>query len=211
MDSLSGQANSFGLMILAGVLVGLLFDLFRILKGRLFARRKVTSFFWDLFYCFLAAAIIYYCTILGSWGELRFYLLVGAFGGILLYFMLASRIVIRLLVWAIRGIDRGGQAVTVGARSLYYHGVNLGVRFGRRTGLDKVVRKGRKKVGALQEKVEQLKPKFRMPGRPKRQKVEEGRVNKPTLGKRLQRRARIFSARTRNLARGLGRGIKVKR
>lgn len=186
MESLSEQANSFALMIVAGVLVGLLFDFFRIAKGRLFSRRKVIAFFWDLLYCFLAAAIVYFGLIVGSWGELRFYLLVGTASGLLLYFILASRMVIRLLVWAFRGLAWVGQAIAAGVSSLYYHGVNLGVRLARRTGLDKVVRKGKRKVEVKQ-------------------------VNRPPLGKRLQRTARIFSARTRNLARGLRLSIKVKR
>lgn len=186
MYSLAEQANAFGLMVIAGVIVGLLFDLYRVCRGRIFPGGAVATFIGDLVFTFLAAIIIYGSLLIGSWGEFRFHLLAGACSGLFFYFAVFSRPILRLLVWLLKVLLRGKNLMSAGTKNLCYQGVNLGVGWGRKVGLDKLMRKWR--------------PKRRNSGLDIKQE-------RPQIGKRLNRATRIFSARSRNFMRYLGRGI----
>lgn len=201
MYSLNEQANAFGLMLIAGLVVGFLFDFYRVGRGKVLPTGVLATFITDLIFSFIAAAIIFAFLIAGSWGEFRVHLLLGALSGLVFYFFIFSRSTLRFLAWLFHLGYRGRRLAGAGAQNLLYRGLNLGVGFGRKVGLDRLTARGKKRMGALQERVAKFSPKlrFKVEGRPRKEK--------PKVGKRINRAARVFSARSRNLVRGLGKGF----
>jgi spore cortex biosynthesis protein YabQ len=101
----SGQFETFLITVVTGMFLGGLFDFYRIMRGLFKPRRAFTSVA-DLLYWLLATAIVFIALLLGNWGEVRLYIFFGLFAGILCYFRLLSRQVIRLLIGIIRLVAR---------------------------------------------------------------------------------------------------------
>jgi spore cortex biosynthesis protein YabQ len=97
----AGQLETFILTMLTGILLGLLFDFYRILRGMLKPHWFFTSL-GDLTYWLLATAIVFGILVFGNWGEIRLYVFFGLAAGMLSYYRLLSRKTIHLLVAAIR-------------------------------------------------------------------------------------------------------------
>ncbi|MDR3559994.1 MAG: spore cortex biosynthesis protein YabQ [Negativicutes bacterium] len=97
----AGQLETFLITIITGMVLGMMFDFYRIMRGVFRPRWLVTSV-TDLLYWLLATAVVFVALLLGNWGEIRLYVFFGLFAGILCYFRLLSRSVIRLQIGVIR-------------------------------------------------------------------------------------------------------------
>lgn len=106
----SGQLETFIITVITGMFLGGLFDFYRIMRGVLRPRQIFTSLA-DLVYWLLATIIVFVALLFGNWGEIRLYVFVGLAAGILLYFRLLSRQVIRLLISVIRLVVRSLNAL----------------------------------------------------------------------------------------------------
>lgn len=111
MRALDSQFYAFFALALAGVVIGLLFDLLRLLHSRLYQRPLVAAAA-DLSFWVLVTLVLAIALFLGNWGDLRFYVLVAVSAGAMLYFALAGPVVRWLLagllgallwVWAALG------------------------------------------------------------------------------------------------------------
>lgn len=91
------QVKTFLLIAATGILLGVLFDTYRVLRRRFRPPWFITSL-TDLIYCLLASAIAFAVLVAGNWGELRFYVYIALFVGIVSYYRLASRQVMNLIV-----------------------------------------------------------------------------------------------------------------
>lgn len=98
---LSGQVISFAMTIGTGILLGSLFDCYRVLRGA-FAPKAVMTWFADLFYWGVATAVVFISLVLSNWGELRFYVVIGILSGVTLYYKCLSHYLIRLFAQGIR-------------------------------------------------------------------------------------------------------------
>ena len=88
-NSVTAQALAFlGAMALGGGL-GLVYDLFRLLRGRF--RLGLLSAALDLLYWPLSVAALFSYAVAAGNGEVRIYLLAGAAAGEVLYFLILSR------------------------------------------------------------------------------------------------------------------------
>lgn len=106
MEPLGTQLYAFGIVLLAGVNLGLFFDLFRVIRGLLRPGLLSTPLLDLLFWALVTPVLVLYL-ILANWGELRGYVLVGLALGFFFYRLLFSGIVISLLLWlveVIRGV-----------------------------------------------------------------------------------------------------------
>lgn len=92
----STQVRTFFLIAATGILLGILFDAYRVLNRRFRPPWFVTAL-TDLAYCLLAAGIVFAVLLAGNWGELRFYVFIALITGIVMYFRLASRHVVQLI------------------------------------------------------------------------------------------------------------------
>lgn len=98
MVPLSTQLYSFGIILLAGVSLGLFFDLFRVIRGILRPGTISTPLLDLLFWALVTPVLILYI-LLANWGELRGYVLIGLALGFFFYKLLLSGIVLSFMIW----------------------------------------------------------------------------------------------------------------
>ena len=109
MDTLAGQIYGFAATIAAGLTLGLFFDLYRLWR-RATRPEKVITALSDLLFWVIATPVTYVYLLLGNWAELRFYVFLGLFLGLFLYFTGFSVIVLNVLltVWYYGEVLIGG-------------------------------------------------------------------------------------------------------
>jgi len=102
MVSLLDQLHALALTALGGVLMGVLFDGLRVVRG-LAPRSGVLSWLLDLLYWVVLAPLLAVVLLQANWGELRLYVLLGIGSGLALYFAFCSRLVLAVLSALTRG------------------------------------------------------------------------------------------------------------
>lgn len=105
---LSGQAAVFGIMMATGMVLGMVFDCYRVMRALLRLKQFVTAI-TDFLYWLLATAVVFLVLMLSNWGELRFYVFIGLGTGVICYYRLFSSGIIRFLVLAIRMLAAAGR------------------------------------------------------------------------------------------------------
>lgn len=96
MDLLINQVNSFAATVVIGVAAGFCYDYYRVVRGTL-RLRKVGTLVGDVLFWLLTTALVFLMLLLGNWGEMRLYVLIGLALGSLVYFWLFSGSVRRIL------------------------------------------------------------------------------------------------------------------
>ena len=94
---LAGQANTFFFAILDGICLGVLFDVYRVIRHG-FRLRAAATACGDLLFWLVATAITFLMLLKANWGEFRFYVLIGIALGAAGYFRFSSRHMLFLLV-----------------------------------------------------------------------------------------------------------------
>lgn len=102
MESLAQQTYAFFMTILAGGVVGFLFDAYRVVRS-LLAPKQLATAMTDLLYWIVVTPTLFAMLLAGNWGELRFYVLLGLGVGLLLYFQTLSASLIWLMMSLLRG------------------------------------------------------------------------------------------------------------
>jgi len=83
--------------ILNGFLIGIIFDCFRILR-KSFKTSDFVTYVEDILFGIITGLLILYSIFKFNNGELRFYLFLGIFFGLLLYFLVFSSVFIKISV-----------------------------------------------------------------------------------------------------------------
>lgn len=97
MEPLSSQVSSFIITVCIGIILGLVFDLYRIFRG--FIKPKwYTTHIGDLIFWLLATIISFFILLQGNFGEVRIYVFIGFTLGLILYFKLLSKNVQRIIL-----------------------------------------------------------------------------------------------------------------
>lgn len=91
------QAYIFMIFIINGVIIGLLFDCFRVLR-RTFKTNNITTYFQDVLFWILTGLILLYSIFTFSNGEIRLYMFLGVIVGCVLYMLLLSSNFIKINV-----------------------------------------------------------------------------------------------------------------
>ncbi len=94
--SVSNQAYVFLNCILGGLLVGLLFDIFR-LSRKYLSSKDIVTYIEDILFWFLVGAIVLLTAFFSNNGEIRGYVLLGIFLGAVFYFLVFSRLILNTL------------------------------------------------------------------------------------------------------------------
>ena len=102
---LTNQIWIFSITILTGILLGILFDGYRVLRNNC-KPREIWTWFTDLLYWLLATAVVFTALIASNWGELRFYVFMGILSGLGIYYSWLSLYAIRLFTSGIRLLIR---------------------------------------------------------------------------------------------------------
>lgn len=103
MFSVSSQAYVFLCTIIGGMAIAFVYDIFRIFRKAV-KTGSVVTYAQDLLYWLIVAVIMFITIYYSNDGELRGYLFIGAFIGVVLYALLFSRIVMNSSLFIIRTI-----------------------------------------------------------------------------------------------------------
>ncbi len=91
------QAHLFYIFILTGTLIGILFDIFRILR-KSFKTSDFITILQDILFCILSAILLFYTIFKFNNGEIRSYVILGISAGIFLYLFIFSKLFIKVNV-----------------------------------------------------------------------------------------------------------------
>ncbi len=101
--SLTNQAYVFFITVLIGLLVGLIYDFFR-LQRKLFTHSNTLVYIEDFLFWVISIFMCFYILLHKNNLELRFFLFVGMCIGISLYFSLLSNVVLRISIFILNFI-----------------------------------------------------------------------------------------------------------
>ena len=96
----SNQANLFLIFTIEGIIIGLIFDIFRILR-KSFKTSDIVTYVEDILFWLITGIILLYTIFVFNYGEIRFFMFVGIFLGAMFYMLLISRYVIKISVTVI--------------------------------------------------------------------------------------------------------------
>jgi len=95
MNNSIEQAQIFVVFILVGAIIGIFFDCFRILRKTLKTSDIITALEDGMFWILTGLFLIYMIFVFNN-GEIRLFLILGVFIGLILYFITISKIFVRL-------------------------------------------------------------------------------------------------------------------
>lgn len=98
---ITNQANLFLIFCVNGVLIGLLFDFFRILR-RSFNTKDFITYIQDVLFWILTGFILLYSIFTFNNGEIRLFMFLGVAIGIIIYMLFISSYIIRINVAIIK-------------------------------------------------------------------------------------------------------------
>lgn len=96
-DVTINQAYLFLIFILNGMFIGILFDIFRILRRSFETPNFVTSIEDAIFWIGAMASVLYTLFVFNN-GEIRGYIFIGLFLGIALYMLILSKFIVKISV-----------------------------------------------------------------------------------------------------------------
>lgn len=102
-SSVQSQAYIFFTTLYGGVVMGFVYDMYRIFRYYL-KPKKVATFIEDFIFWIIMSVIFLTVILYTNWGEIRGYVFLGFFSGAFLYSRFLSKIIISTLVWLVNGI-----------------------------------------------------------------------------------------------------------
>jgi len=94
------QFLTMGLMLASGLVLGAVFDFYRVLAGELRVPRWLIPLF-DLAYWGFSTVFVFKVLLYSNYGQVRLFVFIGLFAGLALYFIALGRTVIRVIKWLI--------------------------------------------------------------------------------------------------------------
>lgn len=101
----TNQSYLFLVFTINGIVIGLLFDIFRILR-RSFKTADIITYIQDILFWILTGLILLYSIFTFSNGEIRLYMFLGVFIGCLIYMLMFSKYFIKINVTIILTIKK---------------------------------------------------------------------------------------------------------
>lgn len=99
------QAHLFLIFVFNGILIGLLFDFFRISR-KVFNTNDVMTYIEDILFWILAGAIMLYSIFIFNNGELRLFMFLGVILGAFVYMLFVSSYIIKINVKIINSLKK---------------------------------------------------------------------------------------------------------
>ena len=99
------QTYLFIVFTIVGIIIGVLFDIFRILR-KSFKTKDIVTYMEDILFWILTGIIILFSMYKFSNGELRFFMIIGIIMGTLMYMITFSKYVIKISVFIINIIKK---------------------------------------------------------------------------------------------------------
>ncbi len=102
---MNNEAYLFFMFIINGILIGFLFDIFRILR-KSFQTSDIITYVEDVLFWILTGILTLYFIFYFNNGEIRLYIFLGILLGILLYMITISSYIIKFFVYVINTIKK---------------------------------------------------------------------------------------------------------
>ncbi len=99
------QTYLFIIFTIVGIIIGILFDIFRILR-KSFKTKDIVTYIEDILFWILTGIIILFSMYRFSNGELRFFMIIGILMGTLIYMITFSKYIIKISVFIINLIKK---------------------------------------------------------------------------------------------------------
>lgn len=103
METVQFQSYIFSYAVYGGILIGILYDIYRALRGRRKRDRVITSL-WDVLFLLSVFFVIIWAIFSSNYGDIRAYVLIGFLVGFYLFEKLLGRIMVRLVFFIYRNI-----------------------------------------------------------------------------------------------------------
>lgn len=100
---ITNQACIFAIFIIVGIIIGILFDIFRVLRKSI-KTNDIITYIQDILFCILTGIILLYAIFMLNNGEIRIYMFLAIFFGILMYILTISKYFININVWLLTHI-----------------------------------------------------------------------------------------------------------
>ena len=94
MQEVYNQLFCLGIFIITGILIGLLFDIFRILRKSFHTSDWIT-YIQDILFWILAGSLMLFSIFTFNHGEIRSYVFIGILIGIVIYMLAISKLVVK--------------------------------------------------------------------------------------------------------------------
>lgn len=101
----TNQAYLFLIFVLDGIIIGLLFDFFRILRIS-FKTKDFVTYIEDFLFWVITGIILLYSIFIFNNGEIRFFMFLGIIIGVILYMLIVSKYIIKFSVIILDFIKR---------------------------------------------------------------------------------------------------------
>lgn len=101
----NNQAYIFMVFTIVGVIIGVLFDIFRILR-KTFKTKDIVTYIEDIVFWLITGMIIVYAMYVFCDGELRFFMILGIIIGATMYMLTISKYVIMVSVFLINIVKK---------------------------------------------------------------------------------------------------------
>jgi len=103
VETVQFQSYVFSYMVYGGILVGILYDIYRVIKGKKRNDRLFTSL-WDVLFLVSVFIVVMWAVFSSSYGDIRSYVFIGFVVGFYLYEKLLGRIAVGVFHFLIKNI-----------------------------------------------------------------------------------------------------------
>lgn len=103
METVQFQSYVFSYSVYGGILIGILYDIYRALKGKKRSERLIASL-WDVLFLLSVFFVVIWAVFSSSYGDIRAYVLIGFMVGFYLFERLLGRIVVGIFLFLYREV-----------------------------------------------------------------------------------------------------------
>lgn len=103
METVEFQSFVFMFTVYGGIIIGILYDMYRVLKGPRRGDRFITSI-WDILFIAAAMLVVLWALFSSNYGDIRAYVFIGFIVGFFLYDKILSKIALAVFLFVKRNV-----------------------------------------------------------------------------------------------------------
>lgn len=123
METLQFQIFVFSITVYGGIIIGLVYDIYRAVKGVNKSKGLITSL-WDILFLLTTLLIAVWAIFSSNYGDLRIYVFIGFIVGFFIYEKIISRIAVAFFSYLFQSLSaaakRGSRLVVIPIRFLWF-------------------------------------------------------------------------------------------
>jgi spore cortex biosynthesis protein YabQ len=141
VETVQFQSYVFSYTVYGGILIGILYDAYRALRGRKRSERLITSI-WDAVFLFSVFIVVIWAVFSSSYGDIRAYVFIGFLVGFYLYEKLLGKIAVGVFRFVYRSIasffKRTNSIIILPVKLLYSFFYHCCICFCKMLGREKI-------------------------------------------------------------------------